>query len=378
MASYHQSAGARASILRTDYALVPIAITLILFLIFGDGWLADLSDPLWLGLMFTWLFAAILWGAIRVVHHADCLAVKLGEPYGTLILTLSVISIEVLMILALMLTGSNNPTLARDTMFAVVMIVLNGMVGISLLLGAIRYREQCYNLQGANAYLGLIIPLAVLSMVLPNFTISTPEPTLNGFQTLFLILTSSALYGIFLVIQTSRHSGYFTIQGEDDSVNNDDHHGLVLRPIPFHFLLLAAYLIPVVLMAKKLAIPLNYGIEQLGAPVALGGFVVAALVLTPEALGAVGAALHDRLQRSVNILLGSVLATIGLTVPAVLTIGLATGKKVELGLQGADMTMLLLTLVVAIVTFSSDRTNVLQGSIHLVLFFAYLMLIFAP
>ena len=366
------------TILRTDMSLVPIVGTAILFLTFGEDWLADLSHPLWLGTMFVWLFAAILWAAVRVVYHADCLAVKLGEPYGTLILTLSVIAIEVLMISALMLTGSNNPTLARDTMFAVVMIVLNGMVGISLLLGAIRHREQSYNLQGANAYLGLIIPLAVLSMVLPDFTISTPEPTLSGFQALFVILTSTALYGIFLLIQTTRHSGYFTLVSEDSSEGGSKHHELDVRSLPFHFLLLVGYVIPVVLMAKKLAIPIDYSIEQLGAPAALGGLVVAALVLTPEGIGAIEAALQNRLQRAMNIFLGSVLATIGLTVPAVLAIGLVTGKKVELGLPSADVTMLLLTLVVSVVTFSSNRTNVLQGSVHLVLFLVYLMLIFAP
>jgi Ca2+:H+ antiporter len=373
-----RSSDADDPILHDDYSLAPIGITAVLFVIFGEGWLADLSNPWWLSLMFVWLFSAILWGAIRVVHHADSLAIKLGEPYGTLLLTLSVFSIEVLMIAVLMLTGANNPTLARDTMFSVVMIVLNGMVGISLLVGAIRYHEQSYNLQGANAYLGLIVPLAVLSMVLPDFTTSTSEPTLTGFQSLFLILICLALYAIFLVIQMTRHSGYFAMEGEGDTDEDDTHHGLVLRSIPYHFLLLACYLLAVVLMAKKLAIPVNYAIEGLGAPAAFGGFIVAALVLAPEALGAIQAALHNRLQRSVNIALGSVLATIGLTVPAVLTIGLVTGKTVQLGLQGTGTIVLLLTLVTAIVTFSSNRTNVLQGSVHLVLFLAYLMLIFAP
>lgn len=368
--------GSDARILRAELPLALVAGTAILFLTFGAGWLSDLSNPLWLGFMFAWLFAAILWAAIRVMHQADCLAVKLGEPYGTLILTLSVIFIEVLMISALMLTGANNPTLARDTMFAVIMIVLNGMVGITLLLGAIRYREQSYNLQGANAYLGVIIPLAVLSMVLPNYTVSTPDPTLTSFQALFLILIAVALYGVFLVIQTGRHSGYFTMM--EESGKDHEHQGLVIRSLPYHFLLLAGYMVPVVLLAKQLAIPIDYSIEQLGAPAALGGLVVAALVLTPEALGAIGVALDNRLQRSVNIFLGSVLATIGLTVPAVLTISLVLDKKVALGLQGTDTTMLLLTLAVSIVTFSSNRTNVLQGSVHLVLFLAYLMLIFAP
>jgi Ca2+:H+ antiporter len=215
-------------------------------------------------------------------------------------------------------------------------------------------------------------------MMLPGYTVSTSQPTLNGFQSLFLILTSVFLYGIFLVIQTSRHSGYFTTVNDAAADDGEGHHGLTVRSAPAHALLLVGYLVPVVLLAKKLAIPVDYSIEQLGAPPALGGFVIAALVLTPETIGAIGAALQNRLQRSVNISLGSVLATIGLTVPAVLTIGLVTGKTLQLGLQGADQVMLPLTLAVSVVTFSSDRTNVLQGSIHLVLFSAYLMLIFAP
>ncbi len=371
----------RIESLRAEAPLVFVVATMVAFLVFGGGWLTDLSDPRWLALMFAWLFATILWAALKVVHHADCLAVKLGEPYGTLILTISVISIEVLMISALMLSGSNNPTLARDTMFAVIMIVLNGMVGLTLLLGALRHGEQDYNLQGANAYLSVIIPLAILTMLLPDLTVSTPTPTLTGFQAVFLVVICIALYGTFLAIQTVRHRGYFTNAAsmpDHGDAEADDHEPTGLRSTPVHAMLLLAYLVPVVVLAKKLATPIDYGIEELAWPAALGGFIVAALVLTPEAVGAVRAGLANRLQRAVNIFLGSVMATIGLTVPAVLTISLLTGRTVELGLQGADIIMLITTLLVAMVTFSAQRTNLLQGVVHLVLFLAYLMLIFSP
>ena len=367
--------------LRAEAPLAVVIATTLAFLAFGQDWLSDLSDPLWLALMFGWLFAVILWAALKVVHHADCLAIKLGEPYGTLILTLSVISIEVLMIAALMLSGGNNPTMARDTMFAVVMIVLNGMVGLTLLLGALRHREQHYNLQGANAYLSVIIPLALLTLLLPDLTVSTSTPSLTGFQSAFLIVICIALYGTFLAIQTLRHRGYFiddNVNAEAGNADRSGHGAPMLRSVPVHALLLLAYLVPVVLLAKKLAVPIDYGIDVLSLPAALGGFIVAALVLTPEAVGAVQAALANRLQRAVNIFLGSVMATIGLTVPAVLAISLATGKSVELGLQGADILMLAVTLLVAMVTFSAARTNLLQGVVHLTLFLAYLMLIFAP
>ncbi len=380
---------------RGEAPLLFVLATTGTFLVFGKGWLGDLSDPLWLALMFAWLFGTILWAALKVVHHADMLAERLGEPYGTLILTLAVISIEVLMIASLMFVGDNNPTLARDTMFAVVMIVLNGMVGLTLLLGALRHGEQSYNLQGANAYLSVIIPLALLSLVLPDFTQSTPVRTLSGFQATFLILASVALYGSFLLIQTVRHRGYFryddaALQAAPDAATEmapdaasdmalkHGHHAQEPGPVPLHAVLLLAYLVPVVLLAKKIALPIDYGIETLSLPAALGGFVVAVLVLTPEAVGAVRSALANRLQRAVNIFLGSVLATIGLTVPAVLAISLATGKTVELGLDPTDILMLVTTLLVAVLTFSAPRTNVLQGVVHLILFGAYVMLIFAP
>jgi Ca2+:H+ antiporter len=377
------SALTRRALLRADLPLAFVWGTAGVFLFAGERLLAGLDSLPWLVGVFAWLFAAILWAAIRVVAHADALAVKLGEPYGTLVLTLSVISIEVLMISALMLTGSQQPTLARDTMFAVVMIVLNGMVGLTLLFGALRYREQSYNLQGANAYLSVIIPLAALSLVMPNYTVSTPTPTLSNFQAVFLILMCVALYGAFLAIQSSVHRAYFEDVGEDvggqDRAADPGHgHPHATGPLAYHALLLLAYLIPVVLLAKKLAIPVEFAIEEMALPAALGGFVVAALVLVPEALGAIGAALANRLQRSVNISLGSVLATIGLTVPAVLAISLYTGHPVELGLEPAKQVLLLTTLAVAVVTFSAQRTNVLQGLVHLILFLAYVVMIFAP
>lgn len=385
MTSLSTSSRSWPGLLRGEWPLLVVVVTTLLFLLFGKTWLGGLGNPLWLALMFVWLFGAVLWAALKVVHHADMLAETLGEPYGTLILTLSVISIEVLMISALMLAGENNPTLARDTMFAVVMIVLNGMVGLTLLLGALRHGEQSYNLQGANAYLSVIIPLALLSLVLPDFTQSTPVRTLSSFQSLFLILASLALYGTFLAIQTVRHRGYFRGDGWTDAGPDPNEFAVEHEqgthapgPVAFHAVLLLAYLIPVVLLAKKIAIPIDYGIETLALPAALGGFVVAVLVLTPEAVGAVRSALANRLQRAVNIFLGSVLATIGLTVPAVLTISLVTGRTVELGLEQTDALMLFITLLVSVVTFSAVRTNLLQGVVHLILFGAYLMLIFAP
>ena len=370
------------SSLRQEWLLAVAFATTALFLLFGKGWLADLSNPLWFALMLVWLFAVILSSAFAVVHHAESLAVKLGEPLGTLVLTLSVIGIEVMMISAVMLTGESKPTLARDTMYGIVMIVLNGMIGVALLVGGLRHHEQEYNLQGANSFLSLIVPLTVLGLVLPNFTNASPGPTLSTFQSTFLAVMSIGIYSLFLIIQNRRHRDYFVrpararaLEAQNDAQNEAQAHGPT-NSLTYHAVLLALYLLPVIVLAEEIALPIDHGIEVLHAPLALGGFLVAVLILSPESLSATRAALANDLQRSINVLLGSVLASIGLTIPAVLTIGMITGKSVMLGLQPPDMVLLVLTLAVCGLTFTSNRTNVLLGAVHLLLFLAYVMLIF--
>jgi Ca2+:H+ antiporter len=366
--------GAVSAAVRREWRLSLSLITVSLFLAFGGRWLGDLSKPTWFVLMLGWLFVVILVSALGVVRHAESLAERLGEPFGTLVLTLAVVGIEVSMIGAVMMPGPGNETLARDAMFAVVMMVLNGLVGLCLLLGGLRYHEQSYNLQGASAFLAVIVPLAVLGLVLPNFTVSSPGPTYSPLHATFLILMSVGLYGVFLAIQTSRHRDYFiALTGEREIVAADHHEA---RSIAYHAPLLLAYLAPVVYLAEQIAVPIDYGIHGLHAPPALGGFLVSALVLTPEAIAAVRAALANRLQRAVNLLLGSVLASISLTIPAALTLGFATGQTIVLGLDAADMILLVLTLAVSMLTFAGTRTNVLSGAVHLLLFLAYLMMIF--
>ena len=352
--------------------------TAAIFYAAGSRLVEIVAHPVVLIVVFLWLFAVIVWSAICVVRHADCLAIRLGEPYGTLILTLSAISIEVVMISTAMLHGANNPTLGRDAVFAVIMIALNGLVGLALLMGGLRHGEQYYNLQGVNSYLNVIMTLAVLGLVLPVFTLSTKEPTFSTEQAIFLVVTSLLLYGIFLLIQTVRHRYYF-IESTDTVVEEESaHHSLKVRSITFHATMLLLYLLAVILLAEKFAIPLDNSIEQFHMPQAFGGAIIAVLVLSPEGLGAIRASLHNHLQRSINILLGSVLATIGLTIPAVLTIGLITKRTVTLGVQGGNLPLLLLTLAVSVVTFTSRKTNVLQGCIHLLLFAVFALLIFAP
>lgn len=366
-----------SSVIRTEYPLFVGFATVAIFLALGNQLNEVTTHPLPLIGIFVWLFAVILWSAVWVVRHADCLAIKLGEPYGTLILTLSAISIEVVMISTAMLHGANNPTLGRDAIFAVIMIALNGLVGLSLVLGGLRYREQHYNIQGVNAYLNVIMALAVLGLVLPNFTTSTSGPTFSTEQEIFFAAVSLLLYAVFLLIQTLRHRGYF-LDVKETATKHSPHHLARIRSTGFHALMLLLYLATVIFLAEKFAVPLDNSIEQFHMPQAFGGAVIAALVLSPEGLGGITASLHNQLQRSINILFGSVLATIGLTIPAVLMIGLLTKRSVALGLQGGNLPLLLLTLAVSVVTFTSRKTNVLQGCVHLLLFAVFVLLIFAP
>ena len=363
---------------RREAPLLVIVATAVFFVLLGHDRLEGQAETLLGALMFVWLFAVIILGSASVVRHAECLAAVLGEPYGTMILTLSVTSIEIMTIAIVMTTGDPNPTLARDTMFSVVMIVLNGLVGMALLLGGLRYHEQDYNLQGANAYLSVIVALSIFGLIVPNLTTTSPGPTFSRGQEAFLMLMCLGLYAVFLAIQTTRHRGYFVDRIEKDADPNQgiDHHAsLGVRSMPHHVLLLVVYLALVIFLAEKLAILLDHGIDVLGAPSALGAVVVAVLVLAPEGLGGIRAALANRMQRSVNILLGSALATLALTIPAVMIIGFWQGESVVLGLDPVEAAMLVLTLLISMLTFASGRTNVLQGAVHMMLFLAYLMLI---
>jgi Ca2+:H+ antiporter len=357
-----------------EWPLLPVYGTTALFFAFDQTLLGEMKSAPWALLMFAWLFATMLAAAFAVVRHADCLAEIFGEPYGTLILTMAITVIEVVMIAAVMLSGPQVSTLARDTMFAVVMIVFNGMAGLALLVGGLRYHEQTYNLQGANAFLAVIVPLAVLGLVLPSFT-STPGGTFSTLHEFFLMFMSAALYGVFLAIQTLRHRHYF-LGAEEPVEKMHDASEFDLRPAAYHGALLLAYIVPIVLLSKKIAVPIDHGLSVLGAPAALAGFLVAALILAPESLASVRAALANQLQRSINLLLGSVLASISLTIPAVLAIGMLTDRTIVLGLEAVDMVLLVLTLAISTLTYASGRTNILQGAVHLLLFCAYVVLMF--
>ncbi len=357
---------------RDEWQLLFVWASALAWSLHGKAWIAGLSSPLAAAGLLLWVCLAILLAAFAVVRHADILAERFGEPYGTMILTFAVISLEVFMISALMLEGGQ-PTLARDTMYSVIMIVLAGLVGICLLLGGIKFHEQFFNLRGAGSYLSLIIPLAAIGLVLPDFTRSGVQQSFSPTHAVALVVLSVTIYAVFLLMQTSRHRGFFTTTAEVEELHPQADS---TRSSMLHGALLVIYIIPVIILAKKLAGVLDFTTQISGLPVAVGGLVVAALILAPEGLAAIQSALKNQLQRSVNLLLGSVLATIGLTIPAALGISLYTGHQITLGLDPAEVTMLFIVLAVSMLTFGQGRTNMLQGAVHLLIFGVYLFLIF--
>ena len=361
-----------APLVRAEWFFLISAASAAALALFEDRIYSRLNDPLILTAILLWLFVVALWSSLCVVRHAESLARRLGEPYGTLLLTLTITSIEVVAISAVVRHGGPNPTLMRDTLLAVIMIIMNGMVGVTLLIGAIKHREQTFNLQGANAYLGVLLPLATFAMIMPDYTLTTPGPIYSVPQQIVLVIVSIALYLIFVVLQTGRYHGYFEDVGHHPLLEARENDA----PVGFSTVMLAAYMAAVVYLVEQFGPPIDYLLETLQAPAPLGGIFIALLVATPESIGAVKAALDNEMQRAVNIFLGSVLATIGLTIPAVLVINHLIERPTVLGVEHTDLVLLILTLALSMITFTSGRTNMLQGVVHLLLFAAYILFIF--
>lgn len=320
----------------------------------------------------------VLFGAVfAAVHHAEVIAHRTGEPFGTLVLTMAVTVMEVALIASALLADEPNPTLARDTIFAVVMIVVNGLVGLCILLGGLKHREQSFRVTGANAYLAVLIPLAALSLVLPNHTFAEPGGAYSTSQLAYVAVATLAIYAAFLYTQTIRNREYFAVVIEDDEAADKAHspsNRATLISCVFLILALAA----VILMSKTFTAAVEFSLDRLSAPSALAGVVVALLILLPEFTAAIRAARADKIQKSLNLALGSACATIGLTIPAVAIVSILYGAKLELGLDAKDTVILLVTVAVALLTFGTGRTNILYGLIHLVLFATYGFLILAP
>lgn len=328
----------------------------------------------------AWFVALILIGAIvAAVHHAEVIAHRVGEPFGTLILALSVTVIEVGLILTLMQAEPEKAqTLARDTVFAAVMVILNLLMGLCLLSGAIRHHEQRFQRTGIGAALATLTVLSVVALVLPNFTSSAPGPYYSATQLGFVAVVSLILYATFALVQTVRHRDYFLPDGDDQDEPEIHAAPPGNRRTALSAVLLLASLVAVVLLAKFLSPVLGALLAEWGAPPAVLGVMIAAVILAPEGLAAVRAAKANRLQTSLNLALGSALATIGLTIPAVAILSLAIDLPIGLGLDAKSTVLLFLSLIVASQTLANGRTTVLQGVIHLMLFAIYLFTTFVP
>jgi Ca2+:H+ antiporter len=318
----------------------------------------------------------ILFGTVfAAVHHAEVIADRIGEPYGTLLLTLAVTIIEVALIATIMLGDKEVPTLARDTVFAVVMIVCNGLVGICILAGGLRYREQDVQVTGSSLYLSVLIVLATITLIMPNYTLTTPGPIYSAGQLGFVSVVTVILYGVFLYTQTIRHRNYFVGEAAGKA---DDGTPASNRMLASSAVLLLVSLLAVVGLAKKFSLVVDFTTASIGAPPAFAGVLVALLILLPEGVAAVTAARKNDLQKSINLALGSSLATIGLTIPAVAVAAYALDKQLVLGLNGQEMVLLVLTFVLSMLTFGTGRTNILFGLVHLVVFAIFVFLVFVP
>jgi Ca2+:H+ antiporter len=322
--------------------------------------------------------AALVATVFAAVYHAEVVAHRIGEPFGTLVLAVAVTVIEVALIVSIMLGfAADKAGLARDTVFAAVMIVLNGIVGLCLLAGGVRHHEQGFQLQGASAALAVLAALTVLTLVVPNFTTSEPGPAFSRSQLVFAGVVSLVLYASFVFVQTVRHRDYFLPlqeRGEENHAPPPSNRVALISAA-----LLAVALIAIVALAKALTPTLERIVAWLGAPKAVVGIAIALLVLLPEGLAALRAASGaNRLQTSLNLALGSALASIGLTIPAVAVVSIVLDQPLYLGLSLKDMVLLALTLLVGVITLGTGRTTVLQGIVHLVIFATFLFLAVVP
>jgi Ca2+:H+ antiporter len=332
-----------------------------------------LPRPVLLALVAAALIAAVL----VAVYHAEVVAHAVGEPFGTLILALAVTVIETALIVSMMLSGgAGAAALARDTVYAAVMIVCNGVVGCCLVVGAVRHRVLLFRVDGTNPLLSVLIALSVLILVLPTFTTTTSGPSFSPAQLIFAGVMSLVLYGLFVFVQTVRHRDYFLAVGPDDEEEHAEPP--TGRATLTALALLLVSLVGVVGLAKKLAPTIEAGVAAASAPAAVVGVAIALLVLLPETVAAVRAAARNRMQTSINLALGSCLATIGLTIPTVTVISLVMRAPLELGLPAKEMVLLALTLLVSTVTLATGRATMLQGSVHLVLFAVFLFLSVIP
>jgi Ca2+:H+ antiporter len=358
--------------LKLQIPLWTMAAPVLAWLLFAGAGFAS-------GTIYSILLAAGLIGSVlAAVHHAEVIAHRVGEPFGALVLAVAVTSIEVALIISLMLTpGHETATLARDTVFAAEMIIITGIVGGCLLLGGIKFKEQTFGLDGVSAALTVLTAISVLALILPNYTSSIPGPFYNDKQLTFVAIVSLVLYGTFLLVQTISHRSYFlqTTDRQSEEAHTPPPTGITTW-VSIVFLLIS--LVAVVVLAEFLAPGIETGVARMGAPKSLVGIIIAMVVLLPEGLSALNASNQNQLQSSLNLALGSALASIGLTIPTVAFVSLYKGLPLTLGIDTKSTVLFLLSLFIILLSLRTGRTTLLQGAVLLVIFAVYIFTTIVP
>jgi Ca2+:H+ antiporter len=330
------------------------------------------------GILLAFISLGLAGSVFAAVHHAEVIAQRVGEPYGTLVLALAVTLIEVALIVSLMAAGGEEAAgLARDTVFAAVMIILNGIIGLCLLVGGARHREQTFSLDGVSAALVALGTIVIMTLVFPNYTVTIPGPYYSSSQLILIAVVTLVIYGTFIFTQTIGHRQYFL--SDDEAGKSTQHAAQPSNAVTaLSSVLLLMCLAAVVLLAKKLAPSLEAAVLHMGAPAALVGVIIAGIVLLPEGLAALRAARANRLQTSLNLALGSALASIGLTIPAVSFVSLYMNSHLRLGIDSKSSLLLMLSLFVAALVLRTGRTIILHGVVLLTVFVVYLFTTVVP
>lgn len=374
----------------TIIRLILIWLMVFIFMFFGKSIEGLYGNNTLAIAIFVLVLATIIGAAFGVVKEADELAHKLGEPYGTLILTLSIVSIEVILIVAMMFGPEDNPTIGKDSIFSVMMIIMNLVLGLCILLGGLRHGEQEYNAQGTITYLSMIIMLGGISMMIPNFIEGKGNGEFTSVQAGSISGLIILLYGFFLAYQMKgyRHlyiqpkpgqmEILFSQRNESQQTDGHGNEKVSKKEVLLRTLVLLGMILPIVLLSHNLATLVDYGIKEMNLPPLLGGVLIAIIVFTPESMTAVKAAMNNEFQRAINLCHGAFVSTVGLTVPAVLIIGLIASKTVLFGMTSTETILFVITLVLSMLSFSGRRTAPIVGIMHLVLFAVFVILIFNP
>ncbi len=374
----------------TIIRLILIWLMVFIFMFFGKSIEGLYSNNgLAIGI-FLLVLATIIGAAFGVVKEADELAHKLGEPYGTLILTLSIVSIEVILIVAMMFGPEDNPTIGKDSIFSVMMIIMNLVLGLCILLGGLRHGEQEYNAQGTITYLSMIIMLGGISMMIPNFIEGKGNGEFTSIQAASISGLIILLYGFFLAYQMKGYRHLYIqpkpgqmeiLFAQRNEIQQSEEHGqeqVSKKEVLLRTIILLGMILPIVLLSHNLATLVDYGIKEMNLPPLLGGVLIAIIVFTPESMTAVKAAMNNEFQRAINLCHGAFVSTVGLTVPSVLIIGLIASKTVLFGMTTTETILFVITLILSMLSFSGRRTAPIVGIMHLVLFAVFVILIFNP